>query len=222
MRLLTLCLSITILPFFALQSQAKNETAANDGQCGIVNKRQGTGESFLIPDPQNSYQRETNRLLRQEIEELKQAVSEIEIKRTQLEKIKRVRQTYQLIQLDNATGIVRNGRKSNYISRIHFTFKDNRLHCLMLESHTRPVYEPEKWTRKKIRLRFPGIESLELASQRRNMHLLQEMENVDPKHQLELLRRLVLNIKTALYSMDMEIAAYYENRNKKNQWQIDM
>lgn len=193
-----------------------------DAECGIQNKRTGTGNSFLIQNPETPYQHQMNRLLRMEIRDLLETVAEVEKKRMQLVRIRDRKEPFHTVELDNETGVIRNGRKSNYQSQIYFVFNQGRLHCLRLESVVRPIYEPDKWTRKMIRVRFPGIESLELASERRNMNLLQEMENVNPKHQLKLLRMVINNIKTALYSMDMEIAGFYESRNKKNEWQLDL
>ncbi len=196
--------------------------ADEDPECKIENKREGSGTSFLIANPENDYQASLNQLLAQEVENLKAAVANVERKRMQLVKIQGTEQPIQVIELENSTGVWRNSQKVNYQAVLHLSYKNERLHCLILESTTRPIYEPEKWTHKIVRLRFPGIESLELASHRHNLNMLQNLENVDPGHQLELLRLIVRNLQTALYTMDMKIAAYYNLRNKKNEWQINM
>jgi hypothetical protein len=94
--------------------------------------------------------------------------------------------------------------------------------CVVLDSFTRAVYNPQSWTRKIIRLYYPNVQTMELETKRHNYRMHGTLENASPEIQLRALRMTYLNLRTALYSMDMMIAAYYDLRNKKNEWQVNM
>lgn len=73
-----------------------------------------------------------------------------------------------------------------------------------------------------MRIYYPSIQTIELETLRQNYQIVEELVNSSPEIQLKAFRKVFINLRTALYSMDMLIAAYYDRRNKKHDWQIGL
>src|SRR5690606_35877764 len=94
--------------------------------------------------------------------------------------------------------------------------------CVVLDSFTRSVYNSGQGTRKIVRLYYPNIQTLELETLREHYKAKGSLELMSPEIQLKGLRLVFSNLRAALYSMDMLIAAYYDLREKQNDWQINL
>lgn len=187
-------------------------------------------EDLILPDiawgnnPQEAeYRQEVIRLLKLEISNVNQAIIDIVIKHKELIKLYPELKEYQEIILEDNPGSWRDGIyvNSKKVLAIHYT-ADGNVDCVILDSMIRGVDKYELWTRKIMRIYYPSIQTIELETLRHNFRLEESLENSSPEIQLRALRRVFINLRTALYSMDMLIAAYYDRRNKKHDWQIGL
>ncbi len=187
-------------------------------------------EDLILPDiawgnnPQEAeYRQEVIRLLKLEISNVNQAIIDIVNKHKELIKLYPELKEYQEIILEDNPGSWRDGIyvNSKKVLAIHYT-KDGNVDCVILDSMIRGVDQYELWTRKIMRIYYPSIQTIELETLRHNFRLEESLENSSPEIQLRALRRVFINLRTALYSMDMLIAAYYDRRNKKHDWQIGL
>lgn len=172
---------------------------------------------------EGQYRREMERLLKVEISNVRNAVEDVQRKHTELVKLFPQLEGYQEIVLEDTPGAWRDGVyvNSQRLLAIHYQ-ENSRIKCVVLDSITRDIYNEGQWTRKVIRLYYPNIHTLEMESVRHNYQLTRTLETAAPEIQLKALRLVYNNLRTALYSMDMKIAAYYDLRNKKNEWQINL
>lgn len=172
---------------------------------------------------EGQYRREMERLLKVEISNVRNSVEEVQRKHTELVKLFPQLEGYQEIVLEDTPGAWRDGVFVNQkrLLAIHY-LGNSRIKCVVLDSITRDVYNEGQWTRKVIRLYYPNIHTLEMESIRHNYQLTRTLETAAPEIQLKALRLVYNNLRTALYSMDMKIAAYYDLRNKTNEWQINL
>ncbi len=172
---------------------------------------------------EGQYRQEMERLLRLEINNVKSALEDVAAKHKELIRLYPEFEDYQEIVLEDVPGTWRDGIYVNSKKMIIFHYDDNKeLDCVVLDSVTRSIYGPNQWTRKLIRLYYPNIQTMELQTLRHNYSLEETLEKTSPEIQLRALRLIFLNLRTALYSMDMMIAAFYDLRNKKNDWQINL
>jgi len=172
---------------------------------------------------EQEYRKEIERLLRLEIGNVHAAIGDVENKHKQLILLYPELSKYQEIILEDIPGAWRDGVfvNSKRTLSLHYNEK-SELVCMVLDSFTRSVYFPEQWTRKIIRLYNKNVQMMELETLRHNFHLPETLQNTSPEIQLKGLRLVYSNLRTALYSMDMLIAAYYDLRNKRNEWQINL
>jgi hypothetical protein len=172
---------------------------------------------------EGQYRREMECLLKIEIANVRNSVEDVQKKHTELVKLFPQLEGYQEIVLEDNPGAWRDGVyvNSRRVLAIHYEGQ-SKIKCVVLDSFTRGIYQSENWTRKVIRLYYPNIHTLEMESVRHNYQLNRTLETAAPEIQLKALRLVYNNLRTALYSMDMQIAAYYDLRNKKNEWQINL
>jgi hypothetical protein len=172
---------------------------------------------------EGQYRREMERLLRLEIGNVKRAVDDVEKKHQELVRLYPEFESYQEIILEDNPGSWRDGIYVNSKKLIVFHYSaDKKLECVVLDSVTRSVYNPNLWTRKIMRLYYPNVQTIELHTMRHNFEEGGTLEKTSPEIQLRAMRLVFNNLRTALYSMDMLIAAYYDRRNKRNDWQINL
>ncbi len=200
-------------------------------ECRAHHKYKKTNtENLILPDiawgnnPQEAeYRQEVIRLLKLEISNVNQAIIDIVNKHKELIKLYPELKEYQEIILEDNPGSWRDGIyvNSKKVLAIHYT-NDGNVDCVILDFMIRGVDQYELWTRKIMRIYYPSIQTIELETLRHNFRLEESLENSSPEIQLKALRRVFLNLRAALYSMDMLIAAYYDRRNKKHDWQIGL
>jgi len=191
-------------------------------------------ENAMGNNPQEKqYREEMERLLTVEIENVKKAVADVESKHKRLIQLYPKLQYYNEIVLEDVPGAWREGEYVNSKKVLSLTYTISQdgvphLNCLVMDSMTRNVYNPDQWTRKIMRLYYPNVQMVELETHRHNFQLPKlgqpaiTLEATSPEIQLRALRFIYLNLRTALYSMDMLIASYYDKRNRKNEWQINL
>lgn len=182
---------------------------------------------------EKQYREEIERLLTIEIANVKKAVTDVEQKHKRLIQLYPRLKNYNEIVLEDVPGAWREGMYVNSKKVLSLTYAVGgdgvpKLTCLVMDSMTRNVYYPDQWTRKLMRLYYPNVQMVELETHRHNFRLPKPgapsitLEGTSPEIQLRALRLIYLNLRTALYSMDMLIAAYYDKRNRKNEWQINL
>lgn len=172
---------------------------------------------------EGQYRQEMERLLRIEMENVRKALADVASKHKELIRLYPEFENYQEIILEDVPGTWRDGIYVNSKKMIVFHYSEQKeLDCVVLDSMTRSIYASNTWTRKLVRLYFPNIQTMELETLRHNYVEKGTLEKTSPEIQLRALRLIFLNLRTALYSMDMLIAAYYDLRNKKNEWQINL
>ncbi len=172
---------------------------------------------------EGQYRQEMERLLRIEIANVRRSLKDVSEKHQDLIELYPQLAEYQEIVLEDVPGTWRDGVYVNSKRLIIFHYdNEKKLDCVVLDSMTRSIYGANEWTRKIIRLYFPNIQTMELHTMRHNYTLGGTLDKTSPEVQLRALRLVFLNLRTALYSMDMMIAAYYDLRNKKNEWQINL
>jgi hypothetical protein len=172
---------------------------------------------------EGQYRQEMERLLRIEISNVGRSLQDVHDKHKELIRLYPEFASYQEIILEDVPGTWRDGVYVNSKRLIIFHYDEEKdLDCVVLDSMTRNIYGANEWTRKLIRLYYPNIQTMELQTLRHNYVLEGTLEQTSPEVQLRALRLVFLNLRTALYSMDMMIAAYYDLRNKKNEWQINL
>ncbi|MBX7058388.1 MAG: hypothetical protein K1X75_10020 [Leptospirales bacterium] len=172
---------------------------------------------------EGQYRNEMERLLTSEINNVKRAIEDVARKHVELIRLYPQFEAYQEIVLEDNPGSWRDGTfvNSKKLIIFHYT-QDKKLDCVVLDSLTRSVYNPNLWTRKLMRLYYPNVQSVELETLRHNYREPGTLDRTSPEIQLKALRFIFLNLRTALYSMDMMIAAYYDRRNQFNEWQIGL
>ncbi len=171
---------------------------------------------------EGQYRAEMERLLGIEIANVKRAVLDAQVKHKELIVLYPQLKNYQEIILEDVPGAWRDGVFVSSKKLIIMHYDDNGdIGCVVLESFTRSIYNPGQWTKKMIRLYYPHIQFVELETLRHNYRLYRSLEFTSPEIQLKGLRLVFGNLRAALYSMDMLIAAYYDLREKKNDWQIN-
>lgn len=172
---------------------------------------------------EGQYRQEMERLLRIEISNVQRSLKDVSEKHQDLIQLYPEFEKYQEIVLEDVPGTWRDGVYVNSKRLIIFHYdQEKKLDCVVLDSMTRSIYGANEWTRKIIRLYFPNIQTMELHTLRHNYTLGGTLDKTSPEVQLRALRLVFLNLRTALYSMDMMIAAFYDLRNKKNEWQINL
>ena len=245
MRYVKLFYLVFILMFFnfGLMSQATQPTSSNQSsvllkkptdplrECKNPDRfRKTTPDNLILPDiawgnnPQEAeYRQEVIRLLKIEIANIDQAVKDIVEKHKELIKLYPELKEYQEIILEDNPGSWRDGIfvNSKKVLSIHYN-ANNEVDCIVLDSMIRGVDKYDLWTRKIMRIYYPSIQTIELETLRQNFHIVEELVNSSPEIQLKAFRKVFINLRTALYSMDMLIAAYYDRRNKKHDWQIGL
>lgn len=191
-------------------------------------------ENAIGNNPQEKqYREEIERLLTIEIQNVKIAVTDVELKHKRLMQLYPRLQYYQEIVLEDVPGAWREGDYVNSKKVLSLTYDlpadgSSKLTCLVMDSMTRNVYHPDQWTRKLMRLYYPNVQMVELETHRHNFSMPSPgapaitLEATSPEIQLRALRLIYLNLRTALYSMDMLIASYYDKRNRRNEWQINL
>ncbi len=172
---------------------------------------------------EGEYRREVERLLKLEIQNVNNAILDVVTKHKELITLYPELKLYQEIVLEDNPGAWRDGLfvNSKKVLSLHYT-ENGDLDCLVIDSMIRGVNKYELWTRKIMRLYYPSIQTLQLETRTHNLRMLESLENTSPEVQLKALRLVFQNLRTALYSMDMLIAAYYDRRNKRNEWQINL
>lgn len=210
-----------------LNQETRNAQVPSDG-------RPIMSENAMGNNPQEKqYREEMERLLTIEIENVKTAVKDVELKHKRLVQLYPKLQFYQEIILEDVPGAWREGDYVNSKKVLSLTYAPGQdgtphLTCLVMDSMTRNVYHPDQWTRKLMRLYYPNVQMVELETHRHNFQMPRAgqpaitLEATSPEIQLRALRLIYLNLRTALYSMDMLIASYYDKRNRKNEWQINL
>lgn len=175
-------------------------------------------------NPQERYYREEiTRLLKLEIRNVEKAIRDVESKHQQLVKLYPQFENYQEITLEDVPGAWRGGEFVNARRVLVMAYgADAKLDCMVLDSLTRNVYNGDQWTRKILRMKEYNVQTLEMETLRHNYRLFETMENAAPEVQLKAFRLIYGNLRTALYSMDMMIALYYDMRNRRNSYQIDL
>lgn len=172
---------------------------------------------------EGQYRAEMERLLGIEISNVQKAVRDVERKHKELIVLYPQLKSYQEIALEDVPGAFRDGEYVNSKKLIVMHYNEQGvIDCVVLDSMTRSIYNPTQWTRKVIRLYYPNIQTLELETHRHNYKLRGSLESTSPEIQLKALRLVFSNLRAALYSMDMLIAAYYDLREKKSDWQINL
>lgn len=172
---------------------------------------------------EGQYRAEMERLLQIELANVMRSVVDVEKKHEQLIELYPQLTGYQEIIIEDVPGVWRNNDFVNSKKLIVFHYNDNKkLECVVLDSITRSIYHDNTWTRKLLRLYYPNIQSMEMETLRHNFKNTDTLDKTSPEVQLKALRLIFLQLRTALYSMDMMIAAYYDRRNKRNYWQINL
>ena len=169
------------------------------------------------------YQEELERLLRIEIDNVRRATEDVNKKHDTLIKLFPQLKKYQEVTLEDVPGAWRNGEyvNSKRVLAIHFD-DSGKMSCLVLDSNQRNIYQTNIWIRKIIRLYYPNVQTMEMESLSHNFQMLETLEHTSAEIQLKAMRLIFSNLRTALYSMDMLIASYYERQRKRNEWQVSM
>lgn len=181
--------------------------------------------STLGNNPQEGiYQEEMERLLRIEIRNVADAVADATTKHRELARLFPSYSRYYEIALEDDPGTWNGNDFVNYKKVIAFHFDvDGKMSCIVLDAERRSIYMETAWTRKLMRLYLPeNIQSIELHTFRHNYQTRNRLDEAAAEVQLEALRMVYLDLRSALYRMDMQIAAFYDRRNQLNSWQVDL
>lgn len=172
---------------------------------------------------EGQYRAEMERLLTSELANVASAVADVEKKHAQLIELYPQLTKYQEIIIEDVPGVWRDNDfvSSKKLIVFHYN-KEKKLDCVVLDSISRSIYQDNTWTRKLLRLYYPNVQSMEMETRRHNFEDRGTLDRTSPEVQLKALRLVFLQLRTALYSMDMMIAAYYDRRNKRNFWQIEL
>ncbi len=249
---LTLILSITatafLIPINAQEADSKDSAKNRSGVNNPIKTKRKLDTRQLCPNrdkqpklpnddnpvfykttwgnnPQEGqYRKEMERLLKIEISNVRRAIHDIETKHEDLIHLYPSLAKNQVITLEDIPGVWRNNEFVNSKKLIIFHYNDDKkLDCIVLDSMTRNIYNDNQWTRKLLRLYYPNVQSMEMETLRHNYNPpASTLDRTSPEVQLTALRFVFLQLRTALYTMDMMIAAYYDKRNKLNYWQIDL
>ncbi|MCB1172220.1 MAG: hypothetical protein KDK39_01585 [Leptospiraceae bacterium] len=172
---------------------------------------------------EGQYRQEMERLLRIEISNVKRAVADIEKKHEALINLYPSLSSKQVIVLEDVPGVWRNNLYVNSKKLIVFHYDtEKKLECVVLDSFVRNIHNDNDYTRKLLRLYYPNVQTMEMETIRHNYEEGGTLDHTSPEVQLRALRFVFLQLRTALYRMDMMIAAFYDRRNKLNYWQIDL
>ncbi len=199
-------------------------------ECKAEEFRKSDVDNLILPEiawgnnPQEAeYRNEIIRLLKLEIRNVNIAIQDLKNKHKELIKLYPELKKYQEIILEDNPGSWRDGLfvNSKKVLSLHYR-EDGEIDCVVLDYMIRGVEQYEQWTRKIMRIYYPSIQTVQLETLRQNYKLDESLENASPEIQLKALRTVFLNLRSALYSMDMLIAAYYDRKNKRNDWQINL
>ncbi|MCB1317097.1 MAG: hypothetical protein KDK27_14140 [Leptospiraceae bacterium] len=171
------------------------------------------------------YRQEMERLLKIEINNVNDALEDIEKKHREFVQIPTYAKYrfYQEIILEDEPGTWRGGDYINSKKLIIFHYNEEQnLDCVVLDSIVRSIYHDNSWTRKILRLYVPNVQTVEIQTMKHNYNEHATLDRTSPEVQLKALRGIFLSLRAALYAMDMYIAAYYDKRNRINSWQIDI
>lgn len=237
---LTLIFAVTNLPAEDSDSSTKqvkyNEPTDQKRVCEGRDKHKKKSETLTNEDglilPESSwgnnpqekeYREEVTRLLKLEISNVKDAVTDVAEKHRQLIELYPKLKTYQEIVIEDNPGSWRDGVYVNSKKVLAMHYDDQgEMTCLVLDSMTRGVYQTAQWTRKIIKLHYPYVQTMEIYTERQNFKDDASLEHTSPEVQLKAFRLVFSNLRTALYSMDMMIAAFYDRNRKIHEWQINL
>lgn len=174
---------------------------------------------------EGQYRQEMERLLSAEVQNVKGAILDVEGKFKEMVRVfpHYKDKTYKEIILEDKPGVWRDGVYVNILKVIGFHFnEDKSIDCVILDYQIRNIQIENQWTRKLMRLYYPNIQTVELLTIRHNYKMGGTLEKTAPEIQLRALRTYFADVRAAIYVMDMEIAAYYDQRNKVNSWQMGL
>ena len=214
----------------AQESRSKGEVSDPMRKCDNRDKQPDIPASGLIfystswgNNPQEGqYRREMERLLRIEIQNVRDAINDIEKKHKEYTELFPDYKWYHEIVLEDDPGSWRNGIFQNSRKVIAFHFTETGMDCVVLDLYAKSIYDENNWTRKVLRLYYPHIQSIEMQTVRHNYQLGGTLDRAEPRIQIEALRKMNSHMREAVYTIDMRIAAYYNYRDKVNGWQTGM
>ncbi|MBI3395129.1 MAG: hypothetical protein HY042_04785 [Spirochaetia bacterium] len=175
-----------------------------------------------VENPQEKYYREEMlRLLKMEIRNVNRTVRSVEAKHKELIRLYPQFQVYQEIMLEDVPGAWRGSEYVSVRQTLSLGYNAaNQLECIVLDAVTRPVYNTDLWTRKLLRVRDYSVQTMEMETLRHNYRLYDTLDRTSPEVQVHAFRVLDLSLRAAVSHMDMMIAAYQDNKDKRNLYQI--
>ena len=206
------------------EQKRKKKDAENQAMINAGKKPSLLSNISLGNNPrEGQYRAEMERLLSIEIANVQRSILDVKGKHKELIQLYPVLKNYQEIVLEDVPGAWRDGEyvNSKKLIIMHYD-KNGEIECVVLDSMTRSIYDATQFTRKIMRLYYPHVQTLELESLRHNYSMEGTLEGTSPEIQLRALRLVFNNLRAALYSMDMMIAAFYDLREKQNSWQINL
>jgi hypothetical protein len=175
---------------------------------------------------EGQYREEMERLLRLEVDNVRTIIKDVENKHRELTRAKpsAAGRLYKELVLEDRPGVWRDGQyvNSRKILALHFRPEDRSIDCVVLDLYVQSIYVENQWTRKLLRLYNPHIQTVELQTIRHNYEQGGTLEKTDPEIQLKALRLIFADMRTAMYMLDLEIAAHYDYKNRIYQWQLGL
>ena len=176
-----------------------------------------------VPAANVEYSESMERLIRSEIQNIHSTVETVAEKFAALQDVTGSRKSLHTITLEDVAGAWRDGQFVRAEKSIHLHFNEQgKVSCMVLEAINVPINLPSHWTRKYLRMYMPHTNIVEMETLRKNYRLYNTLNNASILHRLEGLRTMHSHIRTALYKIDLQIAAHYDQSKTVADWQIEM
>ncbi len=130
---------------------------------------------------------------------------------------------YQEVSLRDSTGIYQNNVLMNYSQILAVNYgSGGGVDCVVLDTRVRPIEIAEYWTTRVIRL-YPGrLDVLELETIQKGREMTRLLDSSSADVQIMALRSMADYLRSALYTMDMQIAAHYTQEEFRTKWQMGL
>lgn len=229
---------ILVLPLLAqgVNNQAQEEKAPPEKVIDPVrtcsgaapeNKPENELTSVEVPENANHeskmYHEALEKLLKDDVENLKLLTQELAEKRKLLAKLTHLKGNYHEIQIENLAGYWYQGRFQSLSKILSFTFTDaGDIDCIVLDRNDREIDYPENWTRKVVRIRYPDLNTIEIETHKENYDSLVYLGGMDVEIRRKAISLLYMALKNAGYTMDIQIAAARSRADNNAEWKVDI
>lgn len=196
--------------------EAEKARLAKEGKGGYFSQY----VSENVASNESDYIKNMAILIKEEIASIQGIVKDIQKKHDKLITLYPQFKYYQEINLEDIPGTYVGTHYLNFRKTVALHYdKDGTMNCLVIDYLSREIYVPNVFTQKFTRMYLPHVQSMEMETIQRQLRVHDYLDNAPPDMQLMVLRRMLDDLRSVAYSLDLQISAYYYTHRKMLEWQ---